>query len=289
MPIRYFAIFLILVFATSASAADDFCFDCHGIQEGTSVPFKNDIHYKNTLSCADCHGGNAKVNDMDKSKLPEAGFRVRVKHQDVPLFCAGCHGNAKFMEKFNAKAIVNQYALYSRSVHGQKLAAGNTDSAQCIDCHGVHDTRAVADPESPANPKNIVETCAKCHPETAKVFKGTPHDGKGSTTCLACHGSHGIQPASTALLTGPDSACGKCHKPATDPGKAAAEIADILKGLENGGPGSKDALARARRAAHTVNVAAVKRAMEPPATKAADDGLPPKTLTASAVPQGGGR
>jgi hypothetical protein len=269
MLIRFCAIFLMLAGATSVRAADDFCFDCHAIQEGTSVKFKNDIHYKKTLSCADCHGGDAKLNDMNKSKLPETGFRVRVKRQEVPLFCAGCHGNAKFMEKYNAKAIVNQFALYSRSVHGRKLAAGTTEAAQCGDCHGVHDARAVADPESSANPKNIVETCGMCHPETAEVFKKSPHAGKGNTPCVACHGSHEIEPATTALLTNPETGCGKCHKPATAAGKAGAEIAELLKGLESGGADSKEALARARLAAHSVSVAAVKKAMEAPATKAA--------------------
>ena len=48
-------------------------------------------------------------------------------------------------------------------------------------------------------------------------------------------------------------------------GKAAAEIAQCLAGLEAAGPGSSEALARARLAVHSFNLAAIKQAAEPPA------------------------
>jgi hypothetical protein len=175
------------------------------------------------------------------------------------------------MARYLPKPVVNQFALYSRSVHGRQLAQGNSASAQCVDCHGVHDTRAVSDPLSPVNSKNVANTCARCHSETAKVFKGSPHDGLDDTSCVACHGSHGIQDATAALLTNADLGCANCHEPATADGKVAAEIAGLLSALEQAGPGSKDALARARLAAHTCNVAAVKRAIESPSAKSAAD------------------
>jgi hypothetical protein len=253
---------------TTQTGDEDYCFKCHEVQEGTSVAFKNDIHYRNTLSCADCHGGNSKINDMDRSKAPEAGFRIRVEHKDVPLFCAGCHSNAKFMVNYKAALPTNQFALYSRSVHGTQQAAGNVEAAQCVDCHGVHNIRAVNDPLSSANSRNVTNTCAKCHAETAALLRqNRTHNNR--TNCVTCHGDHDVQTATTALLTSPNQGCGKCHRGNTGPARTAAQIAQLLATLENAGPESKEALARARRAVHSFNVAAVQRAITTPATRAA--------------------
>ena len=45
--------------------------------------------------------------------------------------------------------VVNQLELYKSSVHGKALAAGKK-SAECVDCHSVHNTRAVTALPCPA-------------------------------------------------------------------------------------------------------------------------------------------
>jgi hypothetical protein len=65
------------------------------------------------------------------------------------------------------------------------------------------------------------------------------------------------------MLTGSDSVCARCHRAGTPPAKVAADIAQFLTGLEAAGPDAKDALARARVAVHSMDLAAVKRAAEP--------------------------
>jgi hypothetical protein len=248
--------------ASGPNAAVDYCFGCHEVQEGMSLIYKDDIHYKKGFSCADCHGGDPKINDMNLSKTPEKGFRVRVTRLEVPTFCAGCHSNRKFMARYNPNLPVNQVAIYGKSVHGMKLAAGRMDSAECGDCHGVHNTRPASDPLSYVNPLKVAETCAQCHVETAKAFSGSPHDGAEDTTCVACHGGHAVQIATSTMLTSQDGVCAGCHKATSDAGKAAAEIGRLLANLETAGPDSKEALARARRAAHTSDPVAVKRAID---------------------------
>ena len=268
--------------ASSLWAASDYCFNCHLTQEGASIKFKKDVHYAAALSCADCHGGDPKINDMNKSKTPEKGFRLRIKRQDDPQFCAGCHSNTKFMATYPSKLPVNQLAEYQRSVHGRKLASGNGKAAECVDCHGIHEIRKVSDTDSPAASKNISATCATCHAKTMEAFKGSPHDGKPLTTCAGCHGSHSVEEARTTMLTGDDAPCANCHKADSKGAKAAAEIADLLDTLQKGGADSKEALARARVAVHTFNVAAIKRAIE-------DAKTPPAASQAAPQPPSGAR
>jgi hypothetical protein len=135
-----------------------------------------------------------------------------------------------------------------------------------VDCHGVHNTRAVNDPLSTASPQRISQTCAKCHAATAEAFADTRHAKEFKTErrpgCTVCHPSHSMQPATTAMLTGATSVCAPCHRPDSKAAKLAEEMAQFLTGLE-AAPGSKDALARARVAVHSMSLDALKRAAEP--------------------------
>jgi hypothetical protein len=79
------------------------------------------------------------------------------------------------------------------------------------------------------------------------------------------------------MLTGATSVCARCHNATSNPGRIAAQIAQVLAGLEAAGPGSKDALERARKAVHTFNVAAIRQA-------AAAQPVAPKPATPPAAP-----
>ena len=245
----------------------DSCFECHSVIEGTSVIFKDDVHYRHAISCADCHGGDPKEDDQNLSMSAKRGFKIRVTRQATPGYCGRCHKNASFMRKFNPNPRVDQLSLYKTSVHAKRLAAGRAGSAECVDCHGVHNIRAVSDPLSPAHPQHVTETCAKCHAATADLFRKSPH-GRAFTSkempgCTACHASHATRPANRAMLTGKHGVCTDCHDAGSVGEKAAAEIARLLAGFETTAGGSKETLARVRVAVHTFDVAAIKRAAEP--------------------------
>ena len=139
----------LLLCVGGAFAAKDTCFECHSVMEGMSVIFKDDVHFHKGISCADCHGGDPGDDDQNVSMSAQRGFKVRVTRQGTPDFCGRCHGHG--------------LASYRTSVHSQRLAAGNAKSAECVDCHGVHNPRAAADPLSPAGPQHLAETCGKCH------------------------------------------------------------------------------------------------------------------------------
>jgi predicted CXXCH cytochrome family protein len=270
---------LIPLIASGATPAKDSCFDCHGVMEGTSAVFKNDVHYTNTISCVDCHGGDPKEDTANASMSPDRGFKTRVTRQGTPEFCGRCHSDAALMAKYNhPQEKVDQLALYKTSVHAKALAAGKR-AAECVDCHSIHNIRAVSDPLSPANPQHVTDTCAKCHKEDADLFKKSPHarfNNDRRPGCVTCHASHATQPAGTAMLTGATSVCARCHNATSAPGRVAAQIAQVLAGLEAAGPGSKDALERARVAVHTFNLAAVNRAAAPVAPSPAAGTNAPK-------------
>ena len=121
----------------------------------------------------------------------------------------------------------DQLGQYRTSVHGKRLAAGDTKVAVCTDCHSVHDLRAPSDPRSTVNPVNVASTCSRCHSD-AGYMKGysipTDQFAKYSTsvhyqalavrgdlsapTCTTCHGNHGAAPPGVDRV---QNVCSNCH------------------------------------------------------------------------------
>src|SRR5207247_2141435 len=121
----------------------------------------------------------------------------------------------------------DQLALYTTSVHGQRLALGDTAVATCVSCHGVHGILPVANAASPLYATNVARTCAQCHADPARMSAyGVPtnqfadyqrsvhaelllsrHD-LGAPTCNDCHGNHGAYPPGASSVA---AVCGQCH------------------------------------------------------------------------------
>jgi hypothetical protein len=186
------SLLLLLLAASSAWAAKDTCFECHMVMKGPSDKFKDDIHYKHGISCVNCHGGDAQ-EDSDLAMSAARGFKPYPLRKGVPDFCGTCHGDAAFMRRYAPSQRVDQLARYRRSVHGVQFAQGNMAAANCIDCHGIHDTRAVNDPQSYVYPSRVADTCGGvCH---GVVLKESTHAKafamvKGMA-CSLCHSGHG--------------------------------------------------------------------------------------------------
>ena len=258
---------LIACLAGWSCAGKDSCFECHRVMEGTSLKFTNDIHFTKAISCNRCHGGDPNESDQNIAMNASSGFKLRLQRQAVPAFCGSCHSDTNVMSQYESQLRVDQLARYEAGVHGKLLAGGRKRSAECVDCHSIHDIRPPGDPLSTASPQRVARTCAKCHGATAEAYANTRH-GRLFTDadrpgCTVCHSAHDTQPATTAMLTGSTSVCTRCHKPGSPPLKLAEDMAQVLAGLEAAGPDAKDALARARVAVHSLNLAAVKQAAEP--------------------------
>ncbi|MEN8149237.1 MAG: cytochrome b/b6 domain-containing protein [Planctomycetota bacterium] len=163
--------------------------------------------------CTDCHGNHDILSHMDpaspthKTRLPDT--------------CAKCHGKAGLLTDQIVK-LPESFQDYRKSVHGQGAVHGVSAAASCDDCHEVHDLRAVSDPDSPINPRNVSKTCGKCHPDIQRAYDRSIH-GRAlqagvmdSPNCTDCHGEHLILSPSdpeskTSTARQSIETCGKCH------------------------------------------------------------------------------
>jgi hypothetical protein len=99
--------------------------------------------------------------------------------------------------------------------------------AVCSDCHGAHDIRSPADPQSPSHRRNIPATCATCHDDEELMadYGGTErpyetymtsvhaeqvfeHGNFNAPVCVDCHGVHGAAPPNYGDI---HRVCGNCH------------------------------------------------------------------------------
>jgi hypothetical protein len=206
------------------------CLQCHSVLDPpykvTAEQFALDIHSQKGLTCASCHGGDPTKTDME-AMSKSAGFRGKITREQIPALCGSCHSDAAYMKKYNPTLRTDQFSQYKTSVHGKLLAKGDTKVAVCIDCHGVHDLRAVDDVQSSVYPLNVAKTCSRCHSD-ANYMKGynIPTDqfaqynvsvhhqalvdrgDLSAPTCTTCHGNHGAAPPGVNSVA---NVCSNCH------------------------------------------------------------------------------
>ena len=222
---------LLLVAFSLPTAAKDSCTDCHSNMDGALkapvTAYTNDIHARHGFSCADCHGGDRNADDPEAAMNPAKGFKGHIARTAVPSLCAHCHSDAALMHKYKPQQRVDQLALYLTSVHGKRLATGDTAVANCVDCHSVHDIRDVKDPLSPVYALKLPETCARCHADAAHMapykiatnqfaeYRTSVHwealskrGDLSAPNCASCHGNHGAAPPQVASVA---EVCGACH------------------------------------------------------------------------------
>jgi len=211
------AALIVLVTSMGYGQTKNSCLDCHAALPDplgvTQEKFSQDIHAQKSLTCVNCHGGDAASDDPDKAMSPKAGWKGKIERKQIPQLCGSCHSDPAFVRQFNPSLRTDQLAQYRTSVHGKRLAAGDTKVAVCTDCHSVHDVRAPADPRSTVNPVNVANTCARCHADAsymsgysiptdqfAKYSASVHHQALmvrgdlSAPTCPTCHGNHGAAP-----------------------------------------------------------------------------------------------
>ena len=217
------AILLAALLALPLAAANT-CADCHTDQ---GEAFKQDVHARHGFDCTACHGGDAAAEDQDASMSKRKGFTGKPARTAVPKLCARCHSDANLMHRFKPQQRVDQFTLYQTSVHGKKLAAGDTAVANCVDCHSVHNIREVRDGQSPVHPLRLPQTCARCHADPAHMAKYkiptnqfaqytksvhwaavAQRGDLSAPTCASCHGNHGATPPQVSSVS---AVCGTCH------------------------------------------------------------------------------
>lgn len=226
--VRLAVVFLSLL-AFAFAETPNTCLDCHSaLDEPLKVStelFAANVHAQKGLTCVSCHGGDA--TSPDNAMSTKAGFKGKIARQQIPELCGKCHADAAYMRQHNPSLRTDQLAQYRTSVHGRKLAAGDTKVAVCTDCHSIHEIRSASDIRSLVNPLNIAATCGHCHADAASMKPyGVPvtqfadysrsvhHEAMvergdlSAPTCSTCHGNHGAAPPGVADVK---NVCSTCH------------------------------------------------------------------------------
>jgi cytochrome b subunit of formate dehydrogenase len=182
---------------------------CHRCHKVAGAEHYASAHFINDVRCSDCH---VNIHEL----TPWGGNKVRVIEK-----CTMCHEDDG----------------YSESIHGEAVFAGNRDSADCSDCHGLHKIPILSGEE----PERIefrrtfhTEVCQKCHADEEMMRRNKvmlianetyeeSYHGKveylGYPTfvagCADCHGYHSVlkmdNPSSTISKNRLVETCGKCH------------------------------------------------------------------------------
>jgi hypothetical protein len=193
------------------------------------------VHRAAGLSCADCHGGDRKSDDMEVAMNARAGYIGVPTGNAISEACAACHDDEARMRAAGFKGETGQLRAIRASAHSRGTGSKKELIMQCTSCHGTHGIRRSADPVSPVSPLRVVSLCGSCHsnPEymrrynpalaTDQVAKyRTSVHGKRNAggdpktaTCADCHTAHGIKPAtettSSVNAFNIPATCGRCH------------------------------------------------------------------------------
>jgi len=161
------------------------CTDCHGVHNIQGVgmgpimakrpetcgrchvlilnEYKDSIHGREALKgntdaplCVDCHGEHKLMSPQDE--------RSSISRGHVGDTCSACHARPEVMRKYGVPE--DRIRTFIESMHGISSGFGSKATANCSDCHGVHDIRPAADPASRINPAHLAATCGQvnCHP-----------------------------------------------------------------------------------------------------------------------------
>jgi nitrate reductase cytochrome c-type subunit len=152
------------------------CGSCHKYQYGQ---YMNSVHgapqpggNSDPATCADCHSADANPHNVVRVLDPSASTYPK----NIAQTCAKCHDDPALMDKYGI--VEKVYDSYMRSFHGKAMKLSpetatiqQLDTATCVNCHGAHNIKAVADPAAPvAGMDNLLRTCQLCHPGAGPEF-----------------------------------------------------------------------------------------------------------------------
>jgi cytochrome b subunit of formate dehydrogenase len=141
------------------------CAKCHETEKNE---FMQSIHGKAVLAgnmhapvCTDCHGIHT-IKSPDDPNSSVSGENL------AKNTCAQCHNSVRMSNEFGVPG--RRATTYLASYHGLATELGSKKAANCASCHGVHNILPSSDPNSTINPKNLANTCGKCHPGANENF-----------------------------------------------------------------------------------------------------------------------
>ena len=118
-------------------------------------------------TCTTCHGIHGIKAKID----PDSPVNER---RIALTTCPQCHAAERISKEYGITK--GQVKAYYDSFHGLSYRGGDTFSANCASCHGVHDIRPSSDPKAMTYKDNLQKTCGVCHPGASQNFaKGKIH------------------------------------------------------------------------------------------------------------------
>jgi hypothetical protein len=202
----------------------------------------------NVAACTDCHGVH--------SILPARDTRSLVHPARLVETCARCHANPEHMKGYPIPT--DQVENYLKSVHAEKVAAGETAAPTCATCHGNHGA-------TPPGVASVAHVCGTCHVFFEDLFNKSPHkpafDAMGLPGCVQCHSNHAVlKPGEDWVGTGPNSTCIICHGEGDGGYTAAQSMAADLGRLRLALGRAEEMVDRAERSGMEVSAARVELA-----------------------------
>ncbi len=215
VPVLLFALLAGAASAQTLTTAE--CLDCH--KDPALTKEVNGKSVSVTVNAekfaASIHGGALQCNDChaDVKAYPHEPAPAKVQ-------CASCHPDAQ--------------DAWANSNHARAIAAGNTQAAKCLDCHGSqHEILPASDPKSPVSHTNIPKTCGRCHGQkfvmekaglSTQMFvsyeqsvhgQAVARGSQKAAVCTDCHDHHAIyradNPQSAIFKFNIPRLCAKCH------------------------------------------------------------------------------
>jgi len=112
-------------------------------------------------TCTTCHGFHGIKAKVD----PDSPVHER---RIAMTTCPQCHAAERISKEY--RITTAPVKSYYDSFHGLSYQGGDTFSANCASCHGVHDIRPSSDPKSMIHKDNLQKTCGICHPGASENF-----------------------------------------------------------------------------------------------------------------------
>ncbi len=112
-------------------------------------------------TCTTCHGIHGIKAKIDPDS-PVNEKRIAL------TTCPQCHAAERISREY--RLTTKPVKSYYDSFHGLSYRGGDTYSANCASCHGVHDIRPSSDPKSMVHKDNLQKTCGSCHPGASENF-----------------------------------------------------------------------------------------------------------------------
>jgi hypothetical protein len=158
------------------------CNDCHLSHKvlPASSPESSVHHDRIAATCEQCHVG--VLDGFEHSAHGRPGRIVDSwGHEHGPPVCVDCHSAHEIVRADEPRwflSVVEEcgtchervYQTYFQTYHGKVTALGFGLTAKCSDCHTAHQMLPASDVESSVYPMNLVETCARCHPDANQNF-----------------------------------------------------------------------------------------------------------------------